>query len=452
MISMPLKKLAKLLNSELLRTDNTVFQGVSTDTRTLVPRNLFVALHGEKYDGHHFAEKALKMGAACALVEKPLSDQCPQIIVKDTYKALGHIASEWRAQFKFPFVGITGSNGKTTLKNMIASILETAAKPYHVLATKGNLNNHIGLPLTLCQLSEDQRFAILEMGMNHLGEISYLTRMTQPHVAIITNAAESHLEGVGDLDGVAKAKGEIFQGLHDDGTAILNRDDHYYPYWEGLVGQKSKLTFGLHADADVTTRNESKHQMTIQTHQGGFDVKLPLLGKHNVMNALAATAACLALKIDFATIKKGLEKVKPEPGRMQPYFLPNGVLIINDSYNANPFSLQAAVNTLATYQGTRILVLGDMGELGENALEYHHSMGEKIRDAGVDYLFTTGKLSLATCKAFGKNAKHFIDKNELITTLQPLLQKDVVMLVKGSRSMRMETIIEAMVPEYEKDH
>jgi len=452
MITMPLKKLASILHAELMSAEDQVFEGISIDTRTLSPGNLFIAIRGEQFDGHTFAEKAVQMGAVAVLVEKPLKASFPQIIVKDTYEALGKIGSTWRAQFNFPFVGITGSNGKTTLKNMMAAILEEAAKPHQILATKGNFNNHIGLPLTLCQLSEDQRFAVIEMGMNHLGEISYLTQLTKPNVAIITNAAEAHLEGVKDLKGVAIAKGEIFQGLSADGTAILNRDDNFYDYWNSLVEQKNKLTFGFLPEADVRAQVESTHQVTILTPRGDFNIKLQLLGKHNVMNAMAATATSLALKIDFATIQKGLAKVLPEPGRMQPYFLTNGSLVINDTYNANPVSLLAAIDTLATYKGTRILVLGDMRELGPHALEYHHDMGKKIREAGIDYLYTTGELTLATTDAFGKNAKHFKDKNELIATLSSLLQKDVVMLVKGSRSMKMETIIAAMVPEYQSDH
>ncbi|HEX2549439.1 MAG TPA: UDP-N-acetylmuramoyl-tripeptide--D-alanyl-D-alanine ligase, partial [Gammaproteobacteria bacterium] len=431
---------------------DTTFQGISTDTRTLTPGNLFIALRGEQFDGHHFAEKAVKMQAAALLLEKPVIFNIPQIIVKDTYAALGKMAAAWRAQFTFPFVGVTGSNGKTTLKNMLATILQEAANPYQILATKGNLNNHIGLPLTLCQLSEKQRFAVIEMGMNHLGEIAYLTQLAKPTVAIITNAAESHLEGVKDLTGVAKAKGEIFLGLPKDGVAILNRDDQFYSYWKNLIGEHSAISFGFDKNADVHANIKAHNHMTIHTPNGGFEVQLPLLGKHNGMNALAATAACLALKIDFATIKKGLEKVAPEPGRMQPYFLSNDCLVINDTYNANPFSLQAAINALATYQKTKILVLGDMRELGPEAQQYHQNMGKKIREAGVDYLFTTGELSLATAETFGKNATHFEDKDKLISALQPFIKKDTVILVKGSRSMRMEKIIAAIVPAYQEDH
>jgi UDP-N-acetylmuramoyl-tripeptide--D-alanyl-D-alanine ligase len=447
---MSCKTLAKILGCE--SDADTTFQGISTDTRTLTPGNLFIALRGEQFDGHHFAEKAVKMQAAALLLEKPVIFNIPQIIVKDTYAALGKMAAAWRAQFTFPFVGVTGSNGKTTLKNMLATILQEAANPYQILATKGNLNNHIGLPLTLCQLSEKQRFAVIEMGMNHLGEIAYLTQLAKPTVAIITNAAESHLEGVKDLTGVAKAKGEIFLGLPKDGVAILNRDDQFYSYWKNLIGEHSAISFGFDKNADVHANIKAHNHMTIHTPNGGFEVQLPLLGKHNGMNALAATAACLALKIDFATIKKGLEKVAPEPGRMQPYFLSNDCLVINDTYNANPFSLQAAINALATYQKTKILVLGDMRELGPEAQQYHQNMGKKIREAGVDYLFTTGELSLATAETFGKNATHFEDKDKLISALQPFIKKDTVILVKGSRSMRMEKIIAAIVPAYQEDH
>jgi UDP-N-acetylmuramoyl-tripeptide--D-alanyl-D-alanine ligase len=446
MIKMHLHELQNILQSLLFEAGSQIFTGVSTDTRTLTPGNLYFALKGEQFDGHDYAPMAASKGAAALVLERPQPVDIPQIIVKDTYAALGKLAHAWRQRFNIPVIGITGSNGKTTLKNMLAAILTEAAYPHDILATKGNFNNHIGLPLTLFQLSEKHRYAVLEMGMNHLGEIEYLTQMAKPTVAIITNAAESHLEGVKDVAGVAKAKGEIFQGLQEDGIAILNHDDTYYPYWRNLIGSHQHLSFGIHENADVSASFDK--DTTIHTPQGSFTLQLPLLGKHNCMNALAATAGSLALNIDLACIKKGLENVKPEPGRMQQYCLDNGLRVIDDTYNANPFSLQAAVNTLSTLSGTKILVLGDMRELGTKALEYHQHAGETIREAAIDYLFTLGDLSLATSNTFGKNATHFKDKEELISALKPYLKKDAVLLVKGSRGMRMENIIAAIVPNY----
>lgn len=448
MIKMPLTELAQILGCPPVST-SVNFNGVSIDTRTLLPGNLFIAIKGEQLNGHAFVAEAAKKGASAALVDHTVTAaSLPQISVPDTLEALGKLSLHWRERFHLPIIGVTGSNGKTTLKNMIASILRAAChhNPAQVLATEGNFNNHIGLPLNLLRLDEHQRYAVLEMGMNHFGEIAYLTRLAKPHIAVINNAAEAHLEGVQDVAGVARAKGEIFLGLAETGIAILNADDAHFAYWRSLIGNRTYFSFGLNNQCDVTATVGDNQTIQLQTPKGHITVTLPLLGIHNVMNALAATAATLALDIDLPTIRQGLEQVEPAPGRMQEYTLASGTRIIHDAYNANPFSLQAAITTLAAFSGTKIAVLGDMKELGSNAKQLHQLAGEKIRAAGIDHLFTLGDLSAAATAGFGQPAQHFTEYQQLVTALQPYLTKDVTILVKGSRSMRMERIIAEIVP------
>jgi UDP-N-acetylmuramoyl-tripeptide--D-alanyl-D-alanine ligase len=374
----------------------------------------------------------------------------PQLLVEDTTLALGKLGAAWRDQFSIPFIAVTGSNGKTTLKNMIAAIMVAACRgdDSQVLATQGTLNNQWGLPLTLARLDKQHRYAAIEMGMNHFGEIDYLTRLTRPAVAVITNAASAHLEGVGDVAGVARAKAEIFNGLTADGIAVLNRDDAFYDFWCQAVNGRQHLSFGLHPEADIrATVHDAQHaqEITLRTPKGNIDINLPLLGKHNVLNALAAAAAALAVGIDLNAIKAGLESIKPAPGRLQIHTLANGVNIIDDTYNANPFSLQAAVSTLASFAGKKILVLGDMKELGADAKSLHQTAGDAIRKAGIDYLFTYGDLSASTASAFGEGAYHFNEQEKLVTALKPFLHNTTTILVKGSRSMRMEKVVSGLM-------
>jgi UDP-N-acetylmuramoyl-tripeptide--D-alanyl-D-alanine ligase len=452
MITMPLSELANLFNHLLPEKDKN-FHGVSTDSRTLKPGNLFIALTGENFDGHKFLEQAAHNGAVAAIVNRALPVNLPQIVVTDTLDAMGKLSAHWRNTFTIPLVGITGSNGKTTLKNMMASILRVASdlQIEKVLATEGNLNNAIGVPLTLFRLNSQHLFGVIEMGMNHFGEIAYLTQLTKPAVAVITNAAEAHLEGLKNVAGVAKAKGEIFQGLNADGIAVLNADDPHFSYWKDLIKKRKHLSFGLKNSADVSANIHDEYQNFI-TPIGNFDIRLPLLGDHNIMNALAATAAAIALNINLADIKNGLETMTAPPGRMHQYFHASGARIIDDTYNANPFSLQAAVNTLATSKGIKIIILGDMKELGSDAKSMHYASGERMREANIDYLFTLGELSAATSEAFGKNARHFTDKQVLIEALLPYLKPDTHILVKGSRSMKMENIITKLIPENQIEH
>lgn len=445
MIKLTLQEAASLL--KLTSTATGSFTGFSIDTRTLKPGNLFIALPGERVDGHDYIPAAEKAGAAAVLATRATNTQLPVLMVPDATLALGTLAKAWRSRFHIPFIAVTGSNGKTTTKNMIASILTAACDnhPDAVLATLGTLNNHWGLPLTLGRLNDEHRYAVIEMGMNHFGEIDYLSRLTQPNIAIITNAGPSHLEGVGDLAGVARAKAEIFNGLVHDGMAILNRDDAFYAQWRGQV--KQHLSFGVHPEADVRgTHSDSRPQdLLLSTPKGNITITLPLLGKHNALNALAATAAALAAGIDLNHIKAGLEAVTPASGRMQVHTAQNGLTIIDDTYNANPLSLQAAVDTLTTFKGKKIVVLGDMKELGNDAAALHHTAGENMRVAGIDYLFTLGELTQHTCSAFGDKAQHFNEPSSLISALKPLLNNTTTILVKGSRSMHMEKVIASLV-------
>jgi UDP-N-acetylmuramoyl-tripeptide--D-alanyl-D-alanine ligase len=453
MIKMTLSTLTTLLNCPPPHTAGE-FNGVSIDTRTLVPGNLFIAIQGEQFDGHHFIKEAAAQGACAALVSQPIQPPLQQILVPNTLAALGKLSAHWREGFNIPLIGVTGSNGKTTLKNMIASILRAAChnNSNQVLATTGNFNNNIGLPLNLLRLTPQHQYAVIEMGMNHFGEIAYLTRLAKPTIAIINNAAAAHLEGLQDIAGVARAKGEIFQGLQKNGLAILNSDDLHFAYWRSLIADHPYLSFGLKNTADVTAIIKQNQSIQLQTPQGTMDITLPLMGTHNIMNALAATAATLALNINLAIIKQGLEQVEPAPGRMQQYFLPSGAQLINDTYNANPSSLQAAINTLAAFPGTKIAVLGDMKELGSDAKQLHFTAGKMLQAAGIDYLFTFGNLSAAATESFGKNAWHFTDYKEIVSALQPYLIKDMHILIKGSRSMRMERIVAEMIPTTQLEH
>lgn len=445
MINLTVEKAAHLLGLNQ-STSQIIFKGMSIDSRTLVSQNLFVAIKGEQVDGHDFISQAEQKGAAALLVSRPVASKLPQLIVDDVIVSLGKLSQYWRNQFTLPFIGVTGSNGKTTLKNMLASILKAACNGQEesILATAGNLNNHFGLPLTLARLNALHRYAVIEMGMNHFGEIAYLSKLTRPQIAVITNAAHSHTAGVGDVAGVAHAKAEIFLGLPKEGVAILNRDDVYYAYWREQARQT--MSFGFHPEADIHLNASSNNGLIIlNTPHGQFDLQLPLLGKHNIHNALAATAAALALNIPLNAIKTGLEQTQAEPGRLQLHQLANGINIIDDTYNANPFSLHAAINTLTAFSGKKILVLGDMKELGPEEKSHHQAAGQLVRKAGIDSLYTYGNLSADAALAFGDGAFHFNEQEKLVAALKPLLSEGTTVLIKGSRSMKMEKVVRALM-------
>ncbi|VAW91842.1 UDP-N-acetylmuramoyl-tripeptide--D-alanyl-D-alanine ligase [hydrothermal vent metagenome] len=452
MFTMTLKEIQEITGAELhgSKADlNGSVSGVNTDSRTLKRGELFVALKGENFDAHDFILSAHDRGAAAYLIDHKIEQVKPALIVKDTKIAFGQIAQAWRNKFTYPVIAVTGSNGKTTVKEMLFSILSHQSKTLGtngVLATKGNFNNDIGVPITLNRMKSSHDGAVIEMGANHQGEISYLTQMVNPDVAIITNAAAAHLEGFGSLDGVAKAKGEIFEGLNNQGTAIINYDDTYSTYWKKLAGKNKIISFGENSNADVSYTAHNKGNLITVTVKNKlqFELQLPLLGKHNIMNALAAVAAAVALGVDFNIIKLALESMKPVPGRLVSKKGVHGSLVIDDTYNANPASLAAAVEVMSSFSGIHHIVLGDMGELGEDAMALHKSAAQIIKQAGVKYLYTLGESSSATSDEFGQGAQHFLTHQDLVAALNKNIQPDDCVLVKGSRAMQMEKIVNAI--------
>lgn len=441
-----LKDAASALQAKLAGADST-FIGVSTDSRAVQPGELFVALSGPNFDAHDFADAAREAGAVALLVDHKLDCALPQLVVQDTLRALGQLAAYWRSQLTLPVIAVTGSNGKTTVKEILHSIFSQLGE---TLATSGNLNNHIGVPLTLLSINRQHKAAIIEMGANHPNEISYLTAMARPDVALINNAAAAHLEGFGSLEGVAKAKGEIYQGLGKEGTAIINADDQFAPLWRQLTAQNRQLTFGLDQPSDVSCQWQgdiSGNRMQVNTPKGNFSCVIKLLGRHNVMNALAATAASVAANVDLQVIADGIEAINAVPGRLQLKAGINGSRIIDDTYNANPNSLRAGLDVLASCEGKRFLVLGDMGELGDNSLELHEQAGKDAARLKIDRVYTLGGFSQEAAQAFGKNGQHYEDAEKLVESIAPRLSSDVTVLVKGSRMMRMERVVAALLEQ-----
>src|SRR5574340_18379 len=455
---MLLSQAAQVLNGRLAGPD-VRFAAVSTDSRKIRAGDLFVALRGEHFDGCEFVVQEAQSGAVASLVNSDsyelhpsvFSPQSSILLVEDTRVALGHLAAHWRRQFDIPLVAITGSNCKTTVKEMLAGILrEAAGSDEAVLATRGNLNNDIGMPLTLLQLNAQHRYAVIEMGMNHPGEIDYLTRLAAPDVALITNASGAHLEGLGSVEAVARAKGEIFAGLTRRGSAVINADDAHAPLWRTLAGAHPLLEFGLDINADVSgtwVANGYGLRLEVTAPQGTFAVNLQVPGVHNARNALAATAAASVLNVSLEAIVAGLEKFSGVAGRLQRKAARHGATLIDDTYNANPASLRAAISVLAQSGagkpgGKRVLVLGDMGELGDNAAAFHAEIGGEARRAGVEKLYALGALSANAVREFGSGARHFERIEDLLNALEKELDADTTVLVKGSRFMKMERVVE----------
>ena len=442
MMTMQLSEAARVLDARC-RDDDVMFRGVSTDSRQLQAGNLFVALQGPNFDGHDYLGMAREQGAVAAAVSRNVDCGMPLLEVGDTRLALGRLAGHWRSQFDLPVIAITGSNGKTTVRSMVQAILECAGQ---TLSTRGNLNNDIGVPLTLFRLAADDRYAVIEMGANHPGEIDYLAGITRPTIAVVTNAGPAHLEGFGDLDGVARAKGELFARLDSSATAVINADDRYAGLWRELAGDSRVLDFGLEQEAAVTADwkgDPTGSDVCLMTPAGELAVRLPLPGRHNVLNALAAVAAALAAGIGLDSIGRGLESLAPVNGRFNIHTLPGDVTVIDDTYNANPESLAVALDVLAMADGEKWLVLGDMGELGPRAAEMHREAGRRAREAGVDRLFTLGKLAGEAVSGFGGGIAAQTH-NELLQALRNGLQDRVNILVKGSRLMRMELVVESL--------
>jgi UDP-N-acetylmuramoyl-tripeptide--D-alanyl-D-alanine ligase len=422
------------------------FHRVETDTRKLTPGCLFVALKGANFDGHAFAAKALEQGAAAVMVEAGAElTVAPALVVKDTRLALGRLAAWHRERMPARLAAITGSNGKTTVKEMLAAICQAEAGEDAVLATQGNLNNDIGMPLTLLRLTPAHRYAVIEMGMNHPGEIRYMTHLARPEVALVNNALRAHLEGLGNVEAIARAKGEIYEGLKPGGVAVLNADDAHAGLWRDLNQGRDILGFGMDTRADVRIDPAQGEVLRLHTPRGTIETRLLVPGEHNRRNAAAAAAAALALGISPEAIARGLAAYAGTKGRLQAHACMMGASLIDDTYNANPDSVLAAVGVLAARNGTRILVLGDMGELGPDAPALHREVGERAKAAGIDRLLCLGEMSVNTVQGFGEGAMHFERIEELLAEIEQALGPDVTVLVKGSRFMQMERVVKSFM-------
>ena len=418
---------------------------ISINSHDIQKGDLFIGIKGEKFDGDMFASEALKKGAVAAIVASKQEALKNKILVKTGREALGKIAQYWKAQSKIPLVAITGSNGKTTTKEMVASILSTHLKSKRrLLVSQGNYNNDIGLPLSLLNIKKTQKCAVVERGMNHKGEISYLSKIARPDVAVITNIAEAHIEFFGSKKGIAKAKSEIFEGLKKSGIAIINRDDDFYSLMKNAAQTKNIISFGLDKKADVYVYKTLKDISQIHTPKGQIDISLKLQGEHNLKNALAAIASSLALKIPLKTIKKGIEAIKPVQGRLEVKKGLNGSILIDDTYNANPESMRAAIDVLSNQEGHKILVVGDMGELGKKAAQYHASIGTYINKKKISDVVGTGPLTKHTINKCSGDAKWFSNKKDLIKYVKSKIKKDSSVLVKGSRFMKMEEVVKGL--------
>jgi UDP-N-acetylmuramoyl-tripeptide--D-alanyl-D-alanine ligase len=434
--------------------DDAHYNSVTTDSRGNCHGRLFVALRGERFDGHEFVAAALANGAVGAIVDHPVDSPLAQIIVDDTRLALGRLAAAWRDRIDARVIAITGSNGKTTVKEMTAAILSVQGE---TRATEGNLNNDIGMPLTLLS-ARAERYLILEMGANHHGEIGYMTDIARPDVALITNAGRAHLEGFGSVEGVAHAKGEIARGLPRDGTFVVMDDVPWTPLWRQLADGRSVLTFGTGPHADVRADEEAVSQIwnadgfrtrfTAFVNGTAVEIALPLTGSHNVRNALAAIAGTTALGADLDSVRTGLERMVPVRRRLQPRRTRLDARLLDDTYNANPDSLAAAVSVLTGLTpgtaGRHLLVLGDFGELGPDAGDVHRQMGVSARSGGIDALYAVGPLSAEAVAGFGERGRHFRDQQSLIDALEAEHSAADLLLVKGSRASSMDRVADAL--------
>ena len=470
-----LAQVAASLCVDLIGEDR-IFSRVSINTRTLEAGDLFVAIKGENFDGHDYIKQAEEKGACGLIVEQCCSSVLPQIIVENTRVALGDIASLWSSAFSLPIVAITGSCGKTTVKEMTAAIFQQAYGVEAVLSTKGNLNNDIGVPLTLLRLKKEHKAAVIELGANHVGEIQQLVNMVQPDVAVITNVTHAHIEGFGSIEGIARGKAEIYTGLESDGTAVINADDDFAEYWQTFCkehgGQEQlvqnvkikQLTFGLNSRGlkkgpDISADYKQLHdglELTIKTPDGKQKIHLKQFGKHNVYNALAAAAVTLSSGCTLEHIKNGLESFTNVSGRLEQKPGLNGAMIFDDTYNANPGSVRAGIDAIkqveSEIKGEAILILGDMGELGNESRQLHYQLGVDVAKMGIKQLFTVGTLSQETADGYNSvfvekdgHAIHFADKNELIHKVKSKLHKHSVVLIKGSRTMAMETVVDSLI-------
>ncbi|APV48467.1 UDP-N-acetylmuramoyl-tripeptide--D-alanyl-D-alanine ligase [Betaproteobacteria bacterium GR16-43] len=431
-----------------LSGEDVAIAGVTTDSRRIATGDLFVALQGERFDGNAFAAEAVARGAAAALVSRRVEGDAPvpQVLVPDTRVALGKLAAAWRARFSVPVVALTGSNGKTTVKEMIAAILASyCGFRADLLATEGNFNNDIGMPLTLLRLRERHRYAVLEMGMNHAGEIDYLTRIAQPTVALVNNAHRAHVGLLGSVEAIARAKGEIYAGLRPNGIAILNADDAYAPLWRELNRDRRVVAFGFGEDANVRGQVEGD-QLRLVTPTDAFAVTLQVAGEHNARNAVAACAAAFALEIPPHAIQHGLNGFAGVPGRQQHRTASHGATVIDDTYNANPDSMKAAARVLGAARGRKVFVIGDMGEVGETGPQLHAEVGAFAKAQKIDRMLALGEASREAVRAFGSGAEHFATLEALLEAVRAEDHPGTTILVKGSRFMQMERVAESLAP------
>ncbi len=444
MIAMRLSELAAAIGARLVGADRE-FAGVVADSRKLEAGQLFVALRGERVDGHDFVADVAARGAAAAVVERELDVSASQLVVANAERALAEIARVWRARCRATVVGITGSNGKTTLKTLTHSILSRAGR-CHV--NPGNLNNEIGLPLSLCALPTDADFAVCEMGAGKPGDIAYLARIALPRISIVNNVGAAHLERMGSLRGVAETKGAIYAALPSDGIAVINAEDAFADYFRGLAGKRAQMSFALDRTADVRGQilasEPSSQRIVIDTAAGSITVTLPLPGRHNALNALAATALALAAGASLDHVRLGLETATAVGGRLVRKPLANGATLIDDSYNANPASMRAAIDTLRAQPSPRWLVVGDMKELGPDAAELHRGIGAYARERGIERFYAVGELSRHACAGYGAGAHHFETQQDLIAALRADLVAGVTLLTKGSRSSAMDRVANAI--------
>ena len=450
---MNLDALAAELNGELAGR-SVSFSAVSTDTRSLREGELFLALTGENFDGNEFLPEAVRRGAAGAVVSRLSPEDLPQLRVADTGLALAQVARINRERSAAGVLAVTGSQGKTTVKEMLNAILSLEGS---CLATRGNLNNTIGVPLTLLQLDAGHRFAVIEMGANRMGEIAFSVAAARPDIALITNAAMAHTEGFGDLRGVVRAKGEIIEGLKPDGVLLLNAADPNVEQWRRRGAEFCIRQFSLrkvpgqsdYYAADIRLNGKGQPAFELAGPQGRTRIRLQLLGEHNIVNAVAAAAAALEAGAGLEAVRQGLESTPPVPGRLCPVHGPGGARIIDDSYNAGPGSFRAAIDLLAALPGPHLLIAGDMLELGAQAQTMHHDVGHYAADRGITQLWATGELCRHMVKGFGENGRHFDARRTLIEKLCGELAPECAILVKGSRGARMDKVVEALQDEGE---
>lgn len=449
-----LGQLHRWINGSKMTADAS-FDGVSTDTRLVGEGNLFVALKGENFDAHDFLADLPKKGVAAVVAESiPENYPLPALIVADTRLALGDMARQWRRNFSIPVVGVTGSNGKTTVKEMIATIFKAAFGEEGRLATSGNFNNDIGVPLTIFRMNENHRAAVIELGMNHVGEMAYLTDIAQPTVGLVNNAQREHQEFMQTVLAVAEENGTVIRTLPENGTAVFPADEPYSDLWTGYAGSREIRTFGLGKNGDVSGRyeNENRNTLLVMENEGKtYSVRLATTGRHNVRNALAAAACAHSAGIDWQTIVRGLEAFSPVHGRLEKKNAFNGALLIDDTYNANPDSVRAAIDVLADISGKGIFVLGDMGEVGNDGERFHVEVGEYARERQISHFFTFGEMAKSASKAYGDNGRHFDDMVEMNAVLEQLLEPDMTVLVKGSRFMKMERVVNQLMDKNNKE-